>query len=91
MDALEALLPKGADAIVWNAANLFAGLYSSIVAVVDIWYSNNQLSTDEFSLVLPHSLSTIHPAKVTKLIRGELVVGVPDINNGHNTGIKPSE
>ena len=69
MDALEALPPKGADAIVWNAANLFSGLYSSIVAVVDIWYSNNQLSTDEFSLVLPHSLSTIHPAKVTKLIR----------------------
>ena len=59
-----------------NVASLLAGLYSGIVSVVAIRDSNNQLSTDELPPVLPHSLATIIPAKVTKLIlfhRGRLV------------------
>ena len=53
MDALAALPPEGADAIVQNVANLFSGLYSGIVAVVAIWDSRNQRSTDELPPVLP--------------------------------------
>ena len=52
-----------------NVANLFAGLYSSIVAVVATRDSDNQRSPDEFPPVLPHSLAAICPAEVTKLIR----------------------
>ena len=68
IDALTALPPKGPDAIVQNVANLFSGLYSGIVAVVDIQDSSNQRSTDELPPVLPHSLSEIRSAEATKII-----------------------
>ena len=75
-DTLAALPPKGADAILQNFSNIFAGLYSGIVAVVTIQDSRNQRSMDELPPVLPQYLAAIRPAKVTKLIlhqRGRLV------------------
>ena len=76
MDALAALPPEGADAIVRNVANLFAGLYYGIVAIVATRESDSQRSPDELPPVLPHSLAAICPAEVTELIlpqRGRLV------------------
>ena len=68
-DMLAALPPKGADAILQNFPNIFADLYSGIVAVVTIQDSRNQRSMDELPPVLPHPLAAIRPAEVTELIR----------------------
>ena len=69
MDVLAAIPPEGADAIVHNIANLFACFYSGIVDVGAIQDSKKQCSTDELPSVLPHSLATIFPSEVNKLIR----------------------
>jgi hypothetical protein len=69
IDTLATSSPESAVAITRSVANLFAGLYTGIVAVVASRDSHNQRSTDALAPVLPHSLAAIRTNELCEMIR----------------------
>ena len=59
IDTLETIPPEITAAITRSVANLFSILYAGILDVVATRNSDNQISTDALSYVLPHSLLAI--------------------------------
>jgi hypothetical protein len=69
IDSLAAMQPERSAAITQSVANLFAGLYAGVMAVVATRDSNNRSSLDVLPPVLPHNLATIRTNELCEIIR----------------------